>query len=48
LRSAVANKVRDLSDGRFPVRIVLDYYDQLNGYDAEIAALVSSICGGAP
>jgi hypothetical protein len=46
LRSMVANKVRDLSDGRFSVPTVLDYYDRLNGYNAEITALISLICGG--
>jgi hypothetical protein len=48
LRSMVANKVNDLSDGRFSVPTVLDYYDRLNGDDTEIPALVSSICGGGP
>ncbi|MGA2885022.1 MAG: phage/plasmid primase, P4 family [Halobacteriota archaeon] len=46
LRSMVGNTVKDLSDGRFSVPTVLDYYDRLNGYDAEITALISSICGG--
>jgi hypothetical protein len=44
----VANKVKDQSDGRFSVPTVLEYYDRLNGYDAEITALISSICGGEP
>jgi hypothetical protein len=48
LRSMVGNKVKDLSDDRFSVPTVLDYYDRLNGYDAEITALISSICGRAP
>ncbi len=48
LRSVAGNKVRDLSEGRFSVPTVLDYYDRLNGYDAEITALISSICGGEP
>jgi hypothetical protein len=48
LRSMVGNKVQDLSDGRFSVPSVLDYYDRLNGDDTEITALVNSICGGEP
>jgi hypothetical protein len=48
LRSMVGNTVKDLSDGRFSVPTVLDYYDRLDGYDAEITALISSICGGEP
>jgi hypothetical protein len=44
----VGNTVKDLSDGRFSVPTVLDYYDRLDGYDAEITALISSICGGEP
>jgi hypothetical protein len=48
LRSMVANKVNSLSDGRFSVPTVLDYYDRLNGDDTEITALINSICGGEP
>jgi hypothetical protein len=48
LRSMVGNKVRDLSDGKFSVPTVLEYYDRLNGTDAKITALISSICGGEP
>jgi hypothetical protein len=44
----VGNKVRDLSDGKFFVPTVLEYYDRLNGNDAKITALISSICGGEP
>ena len=48
LSSMVANKVNDLSDGRYSVTTVLDYYDRLNSEDAQISILVSSICGGEP
>jgi hypothetical protein len=48
LRSMAGSKVKDLSDGRFFVPTVLDYYDRLNGYDQKITALISSICGGEP
>ena len=48
LRSMVGNKVHDLSEGRFSIPTVLEYYDRLNGYNAEITALISSICGGEP
>lgn len=43
LRSMVANKVSDLSDGRYSVPTVLDYYDRLNSEDKRINALICSI-----
>jgi hypothetical protein len=46
LRSMVANKVHDLSDNRYSVTTILDYYGRLNSDDARISALISSICSG--
>jgi len=48
LCALVANKLKELSDARSSVPTILDYYDRLNGYDAQITALVSSICGCEP
>ncbi len=48
LRSMVANKVNDLTDNRYSLKTILDYYDALNSNDARISALVNSICGGEP
>ncbi len=46
LRSMVANKVKDLSNGRYSLTTILGYYDRLNSEDAQISAIISSICGG--
>jgi len=44
----VANKVNDLSDNRYSLKTILDYYDRLNSDDAQISALVNSISDGDP
>ena len=46
LRSTVGNK--DLSDGQYAVKLVLENYDRLISQDKKISALASSICGGEP
>jgi hypothetical protein len=48
LRSMVANKVNDLSDKRYSLKTILGCYDRLISEDKQIAALISSICGGEP
>jgi hypothetical protein len=45
LRVNVAWKVKDLSKNRYSIETIFDYYDRLNTQDAQISALVSSICG---
>jgi hypothetical protein len=42
----VANKVKDLSDGRYSVPEVLNYYDRLISEDKQISGLAGAICGG--
>jgi hypothetical protein len=44
----VANKVNDLGDKRYSLKTILGCYDRLISEDKQIAALISSICGGEP
>ena len=39
-------KGKDLSNDRYSVTTILDYYDRLNSDDARINILINSICGG--
>jgi len=48
LRVNVAWKVKDLSNDRYTLETIFDYYDRLYSQDAQVSALISSICGGEP